>query len=67
MSGKFPRVNGEDLWGLTASYSVNFYDAHRPGNDTGVISSHAAVSFYRFTRPEESMKVIQGTEMKLSG
>jgi len=49
---------GEDLWGLTASYSINFYNAHRPGNDTGVISPTAAVSSIVYT-PEESMKVIR--------
>ena len=49
---------GEDLWGLTASYSINGYDAHRPANDTGVISPTAAVSSIVYT-PEESMKVIR--------
>jgi len=49
---------GENLWGLTASYSINFYDAHRPGNDTGVISPTAAVSSIVYT-PEESLKVIR--------
>ena len=44
--------------GLTASYSINFYDAHRPGNDTGVISPTAAVSSIVYT-PGESMKVIR--------
>ncbi|MHA7128876.1 glucoamylase family protein [Algoriphagus namhaensis] len=56
-SGNF-KGYGEDLWGLTASYSINFYDAHRPGNDTGVISPTAAVSSIVYT-PEESMKVIR--------
>ncbi|MFC3880517.1 glucoamylase family protein [Algoriphagus namhaensis] len=56
-SGNFEGY-GEDLWGLTASYSINFYDAHRPGNDTGVISPTAAVSSIVYT-PEESMKVIR--------
>lgn len=49
---------GEDLWGLTASYSINFYNAHRPGNDTGVISPTAAVSSIVYT-PEESIAVIK--------
>ncbi len=49
---------GEDLWGLTASYSINFYNAHRPGNDTGVISPTAAVSSIVYT-PKESMMVIR--------
>lgn len=56
-SGNFEGY-GEDLWGLTASYSINFYDAHRPGNDTGVISPTAAVSSIVYT-PAESMKVIR--------
>lgn len=55
--GKF-RGYGEDLWGLTASYSVNFYHAHRPGDDVGVISPTAALSSIVYT-PEESMKVIR--------
>ncbi len=54
-SGNF-KGYGEELWGLTASYSINFYDAHRPGNDTGVISPTAAVSSIVYT-PQESMKV----------
>jgi len=49
---------GEDLWGLTASYSVNGYSAHKPGNDLGVISPTAALSSYPYT-PEESMDVIR--------
>ncbi len=49
---------GEDLWGLTASYSTNFYNAHMPSNDTGVITPTAAVSSIVYT-PEESMKVIK--------
>jgi hypothetical protein len=56
-SGNF-KGYGENLWGLTASYSINFYNAHRPGNDTGVISPTAAVSSIVYT-PEESMKVIR--------
>ncbi|WP_332911229.1 glucoamylase family protein [Algoriphagus boritolerans] len=49
---------GESLWGLTASYSINFYNAHHPGNDTGVISPTAAVSSIPYT-PKESMEVIK--------
>lgn len=49
---------GEDLWGLTASYSINGYNAHFPGNDTGVISPTAAVSSIPYT-PKESMAVIK--------
>ncbi len=35
---------GENCWGLTASYSVNWYQAHAPGEETdhGVISPTAA-------------------------
>lgn len=49
---------GESLWGLTASYSINGYNAHFPGNDTGVISPTAAVSSIPYT-PQESMEVIK--------
>ncbi|WP_051315935.1 glucoamylase family protein [Algoriphagus vanfongensis] len=49
---------GEDLWGLTASYSVNGYSAHRPGEDLGVISPTAALSSMPYT-PEESLKVLK--------
>ncbi len=50
---------GENLWGLTASYSRNAngslgYNAHRPGNDTGVISPTAAISSIPYT-PEKSL------------
>jgi len=44
-----------DCWGLTASYSVNGYDAHMPSNDKGVISPTAALSSFPYT-PEESMR-----------
>lgn len=50
---------GEDLWGLTASYSVNGYRAHKPhGDDVGVITPTAALSSFPYT-PEESMKVLK--------
>jgi hypothetical protein len=49
---------GIDLWGLTSSYSINGYDAHRPGNDTGVISPTAAIASIVYT-PQESMQVIR--------
>ncbi len=49
---------GEDLWGLTASYSTVGYSAHHPGNDLGVISPTAALSSIPYT-PEESMDVIK--------
>jgi hypothetical protein len=50
---------GEDLWGLTASYSVVGYTAHQPHtNDLGVITPTAALSSFPYT-PEESMKVIR--------
>jgi len=49
---------GEDLWGLTASYSVNGYSAHKPGRDLGVISPTAALSSFPYS-PEESMDVIR--------
>lgn len=49
---------GEDLWGLTASYSVNGYHAHRPAEDIGVISPTAALSSMPYT-PQESIKVLK--------
>lgn len=53
---------GEDCWGLTASYTRNTdgsigYSAHKPGNDTGVISPTAAISSIPYT-PEESLKAL---------
>lgn len=48
----------EHLWGLTASYSINGYAAHKPGNDLGVISPTAALSSIVYT-PDESMDVIR--------
>lgn len=51
---------GEDMWGLTASYSVKGYAAHEPDEkgDHGVITPTAALSSIVYT-PEESMKVIR--------
>ncbi len=50
---------GPDCWGLTASYSRNAdgtlgYNAHKPGNDPGVISPTAAISSIPYT-PEKSL------------
>jgi hypothetical protein len=47
-------------WGLTASYSVNGYAAHAPGekNDLGVISPTAALSSFPYT-PSESMAALR--------
>jgi hypothetical protein len=49
-----------ECWGLTASYSVNGYAAHSPGetNDLGVISPTAALSSFPYT-PEQSMKALK--------
>mgnify|MGYP002397425558 CR=1 FL=1 len=44
---------GPDCWGLTASYSTNFYAAHRPEEDFGVISPTAALASFPYT-PEQS-------------
>lgn len=49
---------GENLWGLTSSYSMNGYDGHRPGNDSGVISPTAALSSMPYT-PKESMQFLR--------
>jgi hypothetical protein len=50
----------KDCWGLTASYSINGYFAHSPGNDNdlGVISPTAAISSMPYT-PEQSMDAIK--------
>ena len=53
---------GENLWGLTASYSRNGdgsigYSAHSPSNDIGVISPTAAISSIPYT-PNESLDVM---------
>ena len=49
---------GEDLWGMTSSYSMKGYKTHRPGNDYGVISPTAALSSFPYT-PIESMKMLK--------
>jgi len=56
---KFKGYN-KDCWGLTASYSVNGYAAHAPGetNDLGVISPTAAISSIVYT-PEQSLNAIR--------
>ena len=49
----------ENCWGLTASYTVNGYTAHRPmQNDPGVITPTAALSSFPYT-PDESMKALR--------
>ena len=50
----------EDCWGLTASYSVNGYAAHAPGetNDLGVITPAAALSSFPYT-PDLSMNALK--------
>ena len=52
------RGYGPDCWGLTASDSVNGYDAHSPTNDLGVISPTAALSAFPYT-PEASMAALR--------
>lgn len=51
---------GENCWGLTASYSNNFYAAHAPGmeNDLGVITPTAALSSFPYT-PKYSMEALK--------
>ena len=50
----------KDCWGLTASYSMNGYAAHCPGenNDLGVISPAAALSSFPYT-PDQSMNALK--------
>jgi hypothetical protein len=52
------RGYSEDSWGLTASYSLDFYAAHSPGLDVGVISPTAALSSFPYT-PEHSMQALE--------
>jgi hypothetical protein len=49
---------GKNCWGLTASYSINGYNAHSPANDLGVISPTAALSSFPYT-PTESMAALK--------
>lgn len=50
---------GDSCWGVTASYSVNGYEAHMPErNDRGVITPTAALSSFPYT-PEESMRALR--------
>lgn len=52
------RGYGPDCWGLTASDSVDGYDAHSPTNDLGVISPTAALGSFPYT-PAESMRALR--------
>jgi len=49
---------GKNSWGLTAGYSVNFYSAHSPNEDGGVITPTAALSSFPYT-PNESMEAMK--------
>lgn len=49
---------GENLWGLTSSYSINGYAGHRPDEDLGVITPTAALSSFPYT-PKESMQMLR--------
>ncbi len=49
---------GENLWGLTSSYSMKGYAGHRPGNDLGVVSPTASLSSFPYT-PKESMQMLK--------
>ncbi len=49
---------GENMWGLTSSYSLNGYAGHNPSRDLGVISPTAALSSFPYT-PEESMQFLK--------
>lgn len=50
----------EDCWGLSSSYSVEFYAAHAPGekSDLGVISPTAALSSFPYT-PSRSLDALK--------
>lgn len=49
---------GENVWGLTSSYSVKGYSGHSPNRDLGVISPTAALSSFPYT-PKESMQMLR--------
>ncbi|SNR63267.1 hypothetical protein SAMN04488009_2855 [Maribacter sedimenticola] len=49
---------GEDLWGLTSSYSMKGYAGHRPDRDISVISPTAALSSMPYA-PKESMAFLR--------
>lgn len=49
---------GPDCWGLTASYSVKGYSAHKPENDLGVISPTAALASMPYA-PNESLAAMR--------
>lgn len=49
---------GPDCWGLTSSYSIDGYTAHRPDLDLSVISPTAAISSIAYT-PRESLRFIR--------
>jgi hypothetical protein len=49
---------GENLWGLTSSYSIKGYDGHRPDRDISVISPTAALSSMPYA-PKESMAFLR--------
>lgn len=56
------RDYGKDCWGLSASYTRNTdgtmgYKAHKPDNDSGVISPTAAISSIPYT-PQESLRAM---------
>lgn len=47
-----------DCWGLTASDNHEFYNAHSPTNDLGVITPTAALSSFPYT-PEYSLQALK--------
>jgi hypothetical protein len=49
---------GPHCWGLTAGYSVNFYAAHSPNEDKGVITPSAALSSFPYT-PRQSQAAMR--------
>lgn len=57
---------GPDCWGLTASDNHEFYSAHSPTNDLGVITPTAALSSFPYT-PEYSMQALKYFYYKVGG
>jgi hypothetical protein len=57
---------GPDCWGLTASDDPNFYAAHQPSEDNGVISPTAALASFPYA-PEYSMQALRHFRTALGG
>ena len=57
---------GPDCWGLTASDTIDGYNAHSPTNDTGVITPTAALASFPYV-PKEAMAALRGFLTAMDG